>query len=241
MLAVRAPEYFPRLDYVAAMLFADCFVLADTYQYVRQSYQNRMTMRNPDGWQWVTVPLKGGQHGLPHNAVRIRQVRSWRKRHWKAFAYNYRKAPYFEHYEDRLRAFFECPRALLGDLVIASVELMHDCLGLRAALVRASELPGCPTAAADILRALRPGTLLVTPETAALDAPLARNTMVLCFDHPTYRQTFDGFEPGMTTLDLLFNYGPETTEMLRRATRLVPYSEQSGTRLVSAADLKTDA
>ena len=65
MIAIRPPEYFPCLAYAALLLAVDCFVLADTFQYSRQSFQNRTKVRNPQGWQWVSIPLKGGQHGRP--------------------------------------------------------------------------------------------------------------------------------------------------------------------------------
>ena len=65
VLAIRPPEYFPRLSHVALMHYATHFVLADTMQYSRQSFQNRTRVRTREGSSWVSVPLKGGQHGSP--------------------------------------------------------------------------------------------------------------------------------------------------------------------------------
>ena len=36
------------------------------------------------------------------------------------------------------------------------------------------------------------------------------------FEHPRYPQCFPGFEPGMCGLDLLFNCGPRSREVLDR-------------------------
>ncbi|HMB91981.1 MAG TPA: WbqC family protein, partial [Rhodothermales bacterium] len=125
MIAIRPPEYYPRLETVALMMVAETFVLADTYQYSRQSFQNRAKMRNPEGWQWVSVPLKGGQHGLPIRDVRIRHVEGWQKKHWRAFTYNYRATPFFEFYEPELRAVFDQDWEQLADLTCATMLLTH--------------------------------------------------------------------------------------------------------------------
>lgn len=220
MIAIRPPEYFPGLAYAALMLSSDTFVLADTFQYSRQSFQNRTRVRNPEGWQWVSIPLRGGQHGRPQTGVRIRQIAAWRKHHWKAFAFNYRPTPYFAHYEEELRALFMRPWTLLGDLTCASVQLLHTFLGLSSTLIRASDLAGSPAGLPGILDMMGPATLLTLPESATHDARDASSVQVLHFDHPQYRQAFDGFRPGMTAFDALCNLGPEAVSMIRHGIRI---------------------
>lgn len=220
MLAIRPPEYFPRLEYAALLVAAERFVLADTFQYSRQSFQNRTRLRNPEGWQWVSVPLKGGQHGRPIHAVRIRPVPGWQKQHWKAFHFNYRRAPFFEFYEEALRPFFERPWTHLGALTCATVECLHRLLGLSTPLMRASALPEAPATLPALVEAGGGAPLVTLPETAPHDAAEVADVRVLRFDHPEYYQVFNGFEPGMSAFDLLFNYGPEARGMLERATRL---------------------
>jgi hypothetical protein len=220
MIAVRPPEYFPRLEYVALMMVAEVFVLADTYQYSRQSFQNRARLRNPQGWQWISVPLRGGQHGRPIRAVEIRQGEPWAGKHARAFHYNYRSAPFFDYYEPQLAPVFARRWTHLGALTCETVELVARLLNRAAPLVRASRLSGAPATLPAVLEAVGPGPLVVLPETAALDAPHAQALRVLACAPPRYRQAFAGFEPGMTALDLLFNYGPEASAVLREATSL---------------------
>ncbi len=209
VVAVRPPEYFPRLVYVALMQAASRFIVADTRQYVRQSYQNRARIRTPRGWQWITVPVQRGQHGLPHSGIRIRPVPGWQLRHWKAFTYNYGTAPFFDHYREAVRPIFWQSWRSLADLTFATVRLVHEMYGLGSTLVRASSLTND---SAEILRDLGPRWLLSTLE----DARFAPCECLLHFDHLRYRQGHDGFEEGMTALDLLFGYGPEAPGMLRR-------------------------
>src|SRR5690606_15157503 len=49
MTAVRPPEYFPRLEYAALLLAAERFVVADTFPFSRQGWQNRTRIRTPEG------------------------------------------------------------------------------------------------------------------------------------------------------------------------------------------------
>ena len=47
---------------------------------------------------------------------------------------------------------------------------------------------------------------------------------MLHYEHPRYRQAFDGFQPGMTTLDVLFNYGPDAVSIIKDGLRIAAYS-----------------
>lgn len=214
MIAIRPPEYFPRLAYLALMEQVECFVLADTFQYSRQSFQNRTRVRNPDAWQWLTVPLKGGQHGKPFKEVNIRRSVLWEKKHWRALFYNYRSSPYFEHYEHQIDTVLSLESLHLLDITKASIELLKEAYGIRTPLLVASELDAQPATLPGIIEQT-PYELLVSPmECAAVDAQVVQDQTVFSYTHPSYRQTFDGFVPEMSAVDLLFNYGPEARNIM---------------------------
>ncbi|NBC17782.1 MAG: hypothetical protein GVY18_10755 [Bacteroidetes bacterium] len=219
-VAVRPPEYWPRLAYMALVQAVDCVVLADTFQYSRQSFQNRARLRNPQGWQWISIPLKGGQHGTGIDEVRLRHHLPWQRTHRRALLYNYRTAPYYPYVEDRLHAVLEREWTHLGTLTCKTVEVLADALGLSTRIRHASALPGAPTSIPEVLAVLGPSTLIVPEPVADIDAEHAERSRVFQFDHPSYRQNFEGFEPGMSALDLLLNYGPESAGMLARSTQV---------------------
>ena len=224
-VAIRPPEYWPRLAYMALVQAADRFILADTFQYSRQSFQNRTRLRNPQGWQWISVPLKGGQHGTDIQDVRLRHHLPWQRTHHRALRYNYRTTPFYPYMEERLHALLERDWTRLGALTCETVEVLSDALGLDTPIIRASTLPGAPASVPEVLDAIEPATLMVPEPVAEIDAEHAPRTDVLCFEHPTYRQNFDGFERGMSALDLILNYGPEAARMLARAAHVAPASE----------------
>ena len=222
MIAVRPPEYWPRPEFFALMDEADEFVLADTFQYSRQTFQNRSPLRTPDGRQWISIPLKGGQHGKPILDVRIWGKHRWIGKHWRALQFNYRTTPFFEFYEHRLRPIFDRDWERLSELTAASVEILRDLIGIETPILLASQLSRAPSTLDDILEVAGRADLVIPRVSRSVDAALAAS--VLEFDPPRYRQNFEGYEPEMSALDLLFNYGPSCLTMIRSHTRLVKTS-----------------
>ena len=229
-IAVRPPEYFPNLSFLALGLRADILVLADTFQYSRQSHQNRAALRNPQGWQWISVPLKTRGPDCPVRDAEIENREPWQRKHWRAMEYNYRSTPYFEFFEPDLEPLMRDEWTYLGALTCASVEFVFEQFGVTVDVRRASALPGAPDSLEAVVRAAAgkgaapgaaagkddvsgasgpPVTLLSPPDAAPHDAGSGYDVQVLSVEEPEYRQNFEGFESGMSAVDLLFNYGPE--------------------------------
>lgn len=220
MIAVRPPEYFPRLSYMALVQEVDRFILADTFQYSRQSFQNRSKLRNPQGWQWITVPLHAHQHDRAIIDVQVDPDGPWLGKHWRAFQYNYRSTPYFEYFEPELEPFFHREWAHLGELTAASITLLLRLMELSTPLVRASELDGRPDSLEAIVATVGEEPVLSPEEAAPYDRGAVSDVHVFRYDAPTYRQNFEGFEPGMSAADVLFNYGPEARSIIAQGVQI---------------------
>lgn len=213
MLAVQAPEYFPRIGYCALMRRVSVFVVADTRRYSRQSWQNRTRLRTPDGRQWITVPLKGGQHGRKISTIEIDRSVAWQTKHRRSLAYNYRSSPYYEFYEEQVNDLLSRDWAVLGDLTAATVDLVHTLLACESRLERASVDYGDRGSTADILQG-HAGEPLAARATDTRPQPPCKEVRYVRYTPSDYRQVFPGFEPEMSVLDLLFNYGPEAAQMI---------------------------
>lgn len=216
MIAARPPDYWPGLAYFALIQHAERFVLADTFQYSRQSFQNRARLRNPTGWQWISVPLKGGQHGLAIRDVCIRSHLPWRGQHRRALLYNYGATPFYSHYAGAILDVLDRDWRRLGDLTCTTVEVLCDLLSISTPLLRASALPNSPVSLPQVLDALGDHRVLTTEAAARHDAPHATGLKVFRYEQPAYTQSFGGFESGMSILDLLFLYGPEARTILEQ-------------------------
>lgn len=218
MLSVRAPEYFPSLRYCAMMASVDRFVIADTFQYSRQSYQNRSRVRTPEGSQWMSIPLAGGQHGKDILAVKIDHSQNWKRKHEKALEFNYGATPFFEYYAPDVMKCLRAPGDVLGDLTVATVELVYGYLGLSCELVRLSDRKN--EHETESTSGASEGALLVWDRQEPVEIRSKRVIHFMNYEHPVYRQQFQGFETGLSILDLLFNHGPESTRILRSGIRI---------------------
>lgn len=213
MIAIRPPEYFPRLSYVGLIQHVDHFVLADTFPYRRQSFQDRSKLRSPQGWHWISIPIFGKREGAPIREVEIKTEGRWLEKHWRSFLYNYRTTKYFEFFESSFRPFFDRSWTELGPCTCRSVEVLSDLFGFRTSVTRASELDGAPSDLRGILRATEADVLAtVEEEHSCLTAEV--EVQPLTYEHPTYHQNFEGFEPGLSAADLVFNYGREARRIL---------------------------
>ncbi len=214
MTAIRPPEFFPRLPYAALLLAADRVVLADTFPFSRQSAQNRARIQTAAGPRWLTVPRRHAGLGQPLAEVEVVDD-GWRRRHLATLRAAYGMAPFYDHVAPALADLLGRPYASLADLTCATVAWAARWLEATAAVVRASALPGAPTSLADVLA--EGETLLTLPESAEGDRQQVGGPVrVLRFEEGERRQAFPGFEPGLSVLDLVFNHGPRSADVLRR-------------------------
>lgn len=214
-VAVLPLEYFPPLHSVALMAAADRVLWADTWPYRRQTRQSRSKLRNPNGWQWITLPMWSHQHGRPAHKVKIDGNVPWHERQWRAFMYNYRSTMYFEYFEDDFAPLFDTAPELLQTANEISTRCTCAFAQIETPFEHASE-HGI-SQLADVGTALQADAVWVAHEHQdELDASPTTEayTVLPPYEHPTYRQNFDGFEPGMAAIDCIFNYGPEATRII---------------------------
>lgn len=226
MIAIRPPAYFPPLGYTALLYHVDHFVLADTFRFRRQSFQNRSKLRNAQGTHWIQIPLFGRPDGAPFRDIEIETGGRWREKHWRSFLYDYRSTMYFSFYRERFQPFFEREWTTLGACTSRAVALQAELFGADTELSRASALEGAPTSVAGIVDALDADTLVVPasmPEPEEAPAAIQR----FDYEHPTYHQNFEGFETGVSAMDLLFNYGREAPRLLMKGATVESSSVQA--------------
>ena len=219
MTAIRPPEYLPRLSYAALLLAADRVVLADTFQFSRQGHQNRARIRTSQGAMWLSVPRTHAGRPLQIREMPVPDD-GWRVRHARGLKAAYRMAPFYEHYISSLAALWAEPAPSLGDLTVRSVRWVARQLEAECEIRVASDVPGAPAALAEVGAATGTTSLLTLPESADRDRQLDAEVRVLELTETERRQAFPGFEPGLSVLDLMMNYGPESAEMLRDATTI---------------------
>lgn len=211
---IQPPEYFPGLSYLSMMQEADTIILADTFQYSRQSRQNRCRVRSPDGWHWISIPLVGGQHGKPVNQMLIDNRVEWASKHRRALLYNYRSSPYYDYFAPKWESILSSSWNSLGKLTCATITLLAGLLPVNSEILFSSELDHPRARIADFVPIMKDATVLTTPDLEDYYTYLFECTEVHQYREKTYWQNFAGFEHGLSALDALCNLGPEAVHLL---------------------------
>lgn len=226
IMAMHQPNYLPYLGYFHKMAHCDRFVLLDAVQFPRgQSYANRNRVKTHNGTTWLTVPVStpSGEKGkVPYTEVRIAGDK-WKRKHLRTLQMNYKKAG---HYEDVYPLVEEALETHddFTELNIALIRAVRDYLGIGTPLVRLSELLdefGEKTQLiVDISKALGTGVYLSGTgggkdyNDKELLAEHGIELRYSTFEHPEYPQLWGDFESHLSVIDLLFNCGPESREIL---------------------------
>jgi UDP-2,4-diacetamido-2,4,6-trideoxy-beta-L-altropyranose hydrolase len=234
-IAICQPTYLPWVGYFDLIDQVDVFVLLDSVQFQRQSWQHRNRVKTPSGLRWLTVPVKfRGRFGQLINEVEIREAEFWRD-HLRAIELNYRRAPFFDRYfgdlSSQLRAMSSSP-ALMAELDIHLIEWFMNVLGIRTKVLLSSDL-GRPGKRIELLANICTslgGNQYVSPVGSAayllqgIDVLADKGVEVVFqhYEHPEYRQLFPPFCPYASVLDLIFNEGEGALEILRSGRR-APY------------------
>jgi hypothetical protein len=218
---VHQPEYIPWLGFFDKMARCDTFIVYDDVQYVHGGFQNRNRIRTPQGWRWLTVPI------IHHHPQMIKDVKisgaKWRKEHSRIITYNYKKTPYFNDYFPLLEEALNSEHELLFGLNLHLINLVSELLGIKTKMVRSSEFPYrgeekneklismCKFIGSDTYLSGSGGKSYVN-ENAFSNANIKLQWHN--YTHPVYSQKFEGFQPYMSIIDLLFNMGPESKDLI---------------------------
>jgi hypothetical protein len=177
-----------------------------------------------------------GRLGQPICEVMIRDPLFWEK-HARAVEVNCGRTHYFERYYPRLREILKnhSQGGRLLDLNLEVIQWLAGELAVTTPMVRSSAL--------NIDGKRSPRLVSLCKELGATDYVSPRSGNYLLddlglfeerdlkvwfqnYEHPVYEQRFPPFVPYASVLDLLFNHGPESGEIMRSGRRQVLAPEE---------------
>jgi hypothetical protein len=230
-IAIAQPTYLPWLGYFDLLDQVDKFVLLDTVQFEKQSWQQRNRIKTPTGLLWLTVPVVFRGRLRQHIVdVEIREADFWRD-HLHAVELNYRRTPFFGAYYPALSELLRSASSglRLAELTVGLLRWLAEELGIETPIVRSSELSaqGKRTDLLAEICNLSGATTYVSPLGSAdyllneLPILTGRGVDVVFqhYEHPSYRQLFPPFQAYASTLDLLFNEGENALAIIRSGRR----------------------
>lgn len=222
-VAILQPAYLPWLGYFEQLHRADVFVTYDDVLYNKHSWRNRNRIKGAGGAQWLTVPVL--THGLGPQLVKdvaIDARSPWQRKHFASLRQAYARAPYVEWVLERLQPIYTRPWRYLVDVDLALHEVLGELLRITRPLVRSSTLPLagdrierlialCQQVGATRFYEGQAGTDYLDPHA------FAEQGIELIFQnyrHPVYRQLHGAFVSHLSVVDLLFNHGPDSADIV---------------------------
>ncbi len=226
IVAAHQLHYLPWLRYFHKIASCETFVVLDNIQFNKNGWQNRNKIKSPQGPLTLTVPVLQ-RLAQPLSEVEIDLKQNWCKKHWGSLSNHYRKAPYFKEHEIFFREVYNRPWKKLNDLNYEIFFYLIRALGIETKIIRSSDLSFRGEATERLIGICKDlgATVYLTGAYAAevyLDTqPFEQEGLELLFQHfecPEYPQLYPGggFIPELSIVDLLFNCGPKSLEILKQ-------------------------
>jgi len=227
IVSIAQPAYIPWLGYFDRISKSDIHIVLDNVMMDGSSktkFANRNKIRTPNGWSWLTVPLRAVSRS-DEKAISDLEITSgmnWPEKHWKTMQSNYSRSAYYSNYSDYFKSFYQQTWIYLAPMLEESTRFLLQELGIQTQQLKSSKLSP-RSKKSDLILEL----CLIVGATTYLSGPLGRDYLdVDAFEkagidlkyhdyiHPSYDQCFDGFVPYMSVVDLLFNHGEKSLEIL---------------------------
>jgi hypothetical protein len=224
VISINQPAYLPWLGYFERIARSDIHVVLDHVQFEKNSFTNRNKIRVKEGTAWLSIPLatKGKFGNLEIKSLEFVPADKWKAKHWASLKMSYSRAPYFEQLREAYEAIYSCEWSGFMPFVRAMLAQHLLDLGIKTRLVFSSEIEtfGCKSQLVlNICKSFAAKSYLsgsqgraYIDERAFLDEGISLQYQD--YQHPTYKQVWPGFQSHLGILDLLFNHGKGSLEIL---------------------------
>lgn len=221
-IAIHQPNYLPWIGFFDKMDQVDRFVLLDTVIHSKSGFTNRNKIKTPQGVLWLTVPLKN-KH-IPINNLEIANQLNWQQRHWKSIENYYKKSPYWTTYSEELEEIYHDKWRYIADLNLVLIHFFKKVLNIKTETFIGSNFDwDFGTGNLRNMKIVKyfSGDIYVSGVGAKaynVESDFRRNSITLVyqdFKHPVYPQKWGDFVPQLSILDMLFNCGPKTMDIIR--------------------------
>jgi hypothetical protein len=241
LITGHQPNYLPYIGFFHKIYLSDIFVIVDIVQFVKRGpfgWINRNRIRTANSWIWLTVPVKTKDKFYQSILeTEIENTMPWSRKHLKSIERNYHQTPYFHKYSDFFYQVYQKKWDLLAQLNEAIIIYLIEALGIKVKIIRASQLGlhycykknesiSSTSSATDLIveicQKLNSDSYLHGKHGHDyLDKNKTKRNKIKSyyqdFHHPLYKQTYEPFIPELSIIDLLFNYGDRSIEIIKNS------------------------
>ena len=224
IVSIHQPNYIPWIGFFNKILSSDIYVVFDDVQFPRgKDYANRNQIKTNNGKMWLTASVLGKKDLKPWNQIEINN-NGWKEKHLTNIESFYKKTPYFKSYFLFLKRIYETDHKLLLDLNLDLIIFFLGCLDKIPNIILSSDIKTELTGLDKILYILKDqkATKYISGDGEGsrryIDEQLFKDNNIELiwqnYKHPTYKQLYGEFIPYLSILDLLFNEGPNSKNII---------------------------
>jgi len=224
---IHQPQYIPYLGFFHKLAQSDIYVIHDDIAAIKADFTNRNRIRTPQGWIWLTIPVVR-KEGVAINQIKLNNTLSWRKKHWQLLTNMYGRSRFFKDYADFFEDTYNKEWEFLADFDIHLLRYISNQLDISTEFVPVDSLSVdgkgddklisiCRSVGADTYLSGIGGKDYIE-ERKFEEANI--KLMYQEFTHPVYEQRFEPFEPNLSVVDLLFNNGTNSLDIIMRKNKI---------------------
>ena len=223
-VGIMQPTYLPWCGYFEMIANTDVFVLLDNVQFVRSSWQHRNRIKGPNGEIMLTAPVKSSKeqaHQILEYEINYEQ--DFPRKHLEVIKQHYRKSQNFISIFPRIEYIYKMKEKKLAILNEELIKFFCKELGIKTKIIRASELKALGKKTellVNICNELEASSFYAAIGSKSyvdLEYGFAHHHIKVEYQnyvHPIYPQLFGDFIPQLSVIDLLFNCGDKSLEII---------------------------
>lgn len=209
---ILSTAYLPPVHYFCKLVEYPAIFIESDETYAKQSYRNRCEILSANGRLPLSIPVVRPQGNHTNiKDVGIDYSTCWQKNHWKAIESAYRTSAYWDFVADTISPFFHNRFASLLEFNNAMLNAITRFVGITPNIRFTSNfLKTYPADTDDLRDSIHPKGSFAQTDPG--------------FKPFLYFQVFGerfGFTPNLSIIDLLFNEGLNTANILRDS--IAPY------------------
>ena len=219
------PTYLPWLGYFDLTNRSDIFVFLDTVQLEKRSWQQRNRIKIPNSEIMLTVPvLTKGRYNQEIRDVEIDVSQQFEKKHFKSIQLNYKNSKYYKLYIGELEEIFFSNISRLANLNIKLIKWLSSKIGIKTKFISSSELDVSGSKTELLINICMKINANHYLSPIGSKGYIEKNNLFTNsgiqlsyqdYQHPTYNQLFGDFIPYLSVIDLLFNEGEKSLEIIK--------------------------
>jgi len=219
-IVISQPYFFPWVGLFEQLRLSDVFVHYDDVQFTKGGFINRVQIKTPKGFKWMTIPLKNVKLGQLINEIEIDNKKDWRASHYDFLKQIYAEAPYKDQMLELVeRVYWQLPFQNFAELLINGIEEIARYFGFfeQKQFIKSSVLNIGGKSTERVLEIVKycDADIYITGMGALkyFDFELFENNGVavhfIDYRKVPYKQLYGAFNPYVSILDLIANQGPQ--------------------------------